>query len=51
MQLPIASEIPGCFSQPGLVFITELEKRLKLESGDKLELSYLFQRLSNAIGL
>jgi len=33
----------------GLEFITELENRLKHVIGDKLELTYLFQRLSIGI--
>jgi len=47
--LPIAIETSGCFNKTGLEFITELGDRLKLVTGDKLELTYLFQRLSIAI--
>jgi len=46
MFVPIAIETSGCFSQTGLEFITELGNRLKHVTGDKLELTYLFQRLS-----
>jgi len=48
--VPIAIETSGCFNQTGLEFITELGNRLKHVTGDKkLELTYLFQRLSIAI--
>jgi len=47
--VPIAIEISGCFNKTGLEFITELRNRLKFVTGDKLELKYLFQRLSIAI--
>jgi len=47
--VPIAIETSGCVNQTGLEFITELGNRLKHVTGDKLELTYLFQRLSNAI--
>jgi len=43
--VPIAIETSGCFSKTGLELITELGNRLKLVTGDKLELTYLFQRL------
>jgi len=43
--VPIAIETSGCFNQTGLDVITKLENRLKLVTGDKLELTYLFQRL------
>jgi len=45
----IAIETSGCFNKTGSEFITELVNRLKLITGDKLELTYLFQRLSIAI--
>jgi len=45
----IAIETPGCFNQTGLEFIVELGNRLKHVTGDKLELTYLFQRLSIAM--
>jgi len=45
----IAIETSGCFNQTGLEFITELGNRLKHVTGDELELTYLFQRLSIAI--
>jgi len=41
--------VPGCFNQTGLEFITELGNRLKLVTGDKLELTCVFPRLSIAI--
>ena len=47
--VPIAIETSGCFNQTGLEFITELGKRLRQVTGDKFELTYLFQRLSVAI--
>jgi len=47
--MPIKIETSGCFNTTGLKFITELGNRLKLVTGDKLELTYLFQRLSIAI--
>jgi len=47
--VPIAIETSGCFNQTGLEFITELGNRLKHVTGDKLELTYLFQRQSIAI--
>jgi hypothetical protein len=47
--VPIAIETSGCINQTGLEFITELGKKLTQVTGDKLELSYLFQRLSVAI--
>jgi len=47
--VPIAIKTSGCFNQTGLEFITELGNRLKHVTGDKLELTYLFQRLSIAI--
>jgi len=47
--VPVAIETSRCFNQTGLEFITELGNRLKLCNGDKLELTYLFQRLSIAI--
>jgi len=47
--VPIAFKISGCFNKTGLEFITELGNRLKLVTGDNLELTYLFQRLSIAI--
>jgi len=47
--VPIAIKTSGSFNKTGLEFITELGNRLKLVTGDKLELTYLFQRLSIAI--
>jgi len=47
--VPIAIETSDYFSKTGLEFITELGNRLKLVAGDKLELTYLFQRLFIAI--
>jgi len=40
--VPIAIETSGCVNKIGLEFITELGNRLKLVTGDKLELTYLF---------
>jgi len=47
--VPIAIETSGGFIQTGLEFITELGNLLKHVTGDKPELTYLFQRLSIAI--
>jgi len=47
--VPIAIETSSCFNQTGLEFITELGNRLKHVTGDKLKLTYLYQRLSIAI--
>jgi len=47
--VPIAINTSGCFNQTGLEFITDLGNRVKHVTGDKLELTYLFQRLSIAI--
>jgi len=47
---PIAIETSGCL-KTGLEFITELRNRLKHVTGDKLELTYLSERLSIVIQL
>jgi len=47
--VPIAIETSGCLNKTGLEFITELGNRLKLVTGNKLDLTYLFQLLSIVI--
>jgi len=44
--VPIAIETSGCFSKTGLEFISEIGNRRKLVTGDKLEVTFLFHRLS-----
>jgi hypothetical protein len=49
MFVPIAIETAGCWNTDGLDFVCDLGRRLKQVTGDPLELTYLFQRLSIAI--
>ena len=49
MFVPIAIESAGCWNTDGLDFVCDLGRRLKQVTGDPLELTYLFQRLSIAI--
>jgi len=46
---PLAFETMGPINSSGLMFLTELGRRISLTSGDKRETSFLFQRLSICI--
>jgi hypothetical protein len=46
--VPIAIETAGSWCSEGLDFVCDLGKRLKQVTGDPLELTYLFQRLSHS---
>ena len=46
---PIAFETVGPINSSGLLFLTELRRRISLTSGNKRETSFLFQRLSVCI--
>ena len=47
--VPVAIETLGAFGPKTLAFVRELGRRIRQETGDKMETSYLMQRLSVAI--
>lgn len=49
MFIPLAFETMGPINSKGILFLSELGRRLTVNTGDKRETAFLFQRISMAM--